>query len=67
LLTAKEIEQAPIYIIEVVLPNDAVVAFPALAQLEAQPSFDPGGALSFHLAAQPGNWRFVEGSKSIDT
>lgn len=51
LLTVNEKDQAPIWIIEVVLPNDALVAVPFLAQLEAQ-GFIEGFDLVFTVPSQ---------------
>lgn len=51
LLTAHEKQQAPIYVIEMVLPNDALVAIPYLARLEAK-RFIQGFDLVFTVPAQ---------------
>ena len=51
LLTVNEKDQAPIWVIEVVLPNDALVAIPFLAQLEAQ-GFIEGFDLVFTVPSQ---------------
>lgn len=51
LLTATEKERAPIYRIEVVLPNDALTAIPFLADLEAK-GFIEGFDLVFTTPAQ---------------
>jgi len=51
LLTVTEKEQAPVYRIEVVLPNDALTAIPFLADLEAK-GFIEGFDLVFTTPAQ---------------
>jgi hypothetical protein len=51
LLTVNEKDQVPLWVIEVVLPNDALVAIPFLAQLEAQ-GFIEGFDLVFTVPSQ---------------
>jgi hypothetical protein len=54
LLTVNEKDQVPIWVIEVVLPNDALVAIPFLAHLEAQ-GFIEGFDLVFTVPSQVEN------------
>ena len=51
LLTVNENDQVPIWVIEVVLPNDGLVGIPFLAQLEAQ-GFIEGFDLVFTVPSQ---------------
>ena len=51
LLTVNENDQVPIWVIEVVLPNDGLVGIPFLAQLEAQ-GFIEGFQLVFTVPSQ---------------